>query len=117
MEYARQKWGIRVLGVTSERRRKDGVYICPERARALVPGQSLVRSRSRSASLGYSHPPPPPPPPTPTEAETPTKVVYTGRYNYFSNTKASVWATKRSDTCYYADDDEWSDELTFIEYL
>ena len=52
-----------------------------------------------------------------TEAEASTKVVYTGRYNYFSNTKASVWATKRSDTCYYADDDEWSDELTFMEYL
>ena len=85
MEFARQHWGVNVLGVTSERRSKDGSYIC-------------ARRNVQTGAVGCH------------------KIVYTGRYNYFSNTKASVWATKRSDTCYY-NEDEWSDELTFVELL
>jgi hypothetical protein len=96
----------------------------PEPALVPAPVSSSVagRTRSRSQSRNLSNVPIGPSVPNSSSVHNsssdnePTKVVYTGRYNYFSNTKASVWATKRSDTCYYTDD-EWSDEMTFVEYL
>jgi hypothetical protein len=79
MTYVRNCLGIPVRGVTSERRRKNGEYICAERAG-------------------------------------PHKVVYTGRYNYFSKTETSPWAVSKKDMAFYEDDEDDS-EPTFAEYL
>ena len=44
------------------------------------------------------------------------KIVYVGKYSFFSNAPASPWAPSRTDVVYY-DDDESSSDPTFVEYL
>ncbi|MDC0366974.1 hypothetical protein OAM67_00955 [bacterium] len=44
------------------------------------------------------------------------KIIYVGKYNYFSQTTASPYAPTRSDQVFYAPDDDTS-ETTFVEYL
>jgi hypothetical protein len=44
------------------------------------------------------------------------KIVYVGKYSFFSSAPASPWAPSRTDVVYY-DDDESSSDPTFVEYL
>ena len=49
-------------------------------------------------------------------ADPANKIVYVGKYNYFSKTTASPWAPVRADNVYYDPDDTTSENI-FSEYL